>query len=49
MHEFLHLFGFCADHNAHLNLLSFVGDNVIVNQINLFFKQVYSYIVRKVV
>lgn len=34
MHEVLHIFGICADHDAHLNLLSILGDNAIVNQIS---------------
>lgn len=43
MHEFLHFFGICADHDAHLNLLSLISDNAIVNQISHTFNSIRLY------
>ena len=44
MHEFLHVFGICADHDAHLNLLSIIGDNAIMNSISTSTKQTINYV-----
>ena len=48
LHEFLHLFGICADHDAHLNFLSLIGDNAIINQMGLTIRQAHLYIKTKI-
>ncbi len=47
MHEFFHIFGLCADHDAHLNFLSILNDNALTQQIGSMFRRAHSYIKRK--
>jgi hypothetical protein len=47
LHEFLHIFGICADHDAHFNLLSIIGDSSIMNNISLSTKQIITYVKTK--